>query len=118
MKTEMKKVLKEIEHLRAENEIWRKRVERLQQPAVSEEEIIHIMRIGLEYITDADGMGRFFGEIETAKAILELFQSLNVQEKAQQRYDRAVKLLSSKRYPLLGMTEVLQIAAGLKEGGE
>jgi len=35
-------------------------------------------------------------------------------EDAQQRYEKAVKLLSSKRYPLLGITEVLKIAAGLR----
>ena len=36
----------------------------------TEDEIIHIMRIGLEYVTDADGIGRFFGEREVAKAII------------------------------------------------
>ena len=41
-------------------------------------------------------------------------ESLNVQGEAQQRYEKAVKLLSSKRYPLLGITEVLKIAAGLR----
>ena len=84
------------------------------QPTASEEEIIHIMRIGLEYITDADGMGRFFGERETAKAII---QSLNVQGDAQQRYEKALQYVERAVHidGELDQDKALRIAAGLKD---
>ena len=87
------------------------------QPAASEDDIIHIMRIGLEYITDADGMGRFFGERETAKAII---QSLNVQGDAQQRYEKALQYVERAVHidGELDQDKALRIAAGLKEGGQ
>jgi len=39
-------------------------------------------------------------------------------EGAQERYERAVKTLTNKRHPLMGISKALRIAAGLEEGGE
>ena len=90
-------------------------IAKLYQPAVSEGEINDIFN-GVATHTTEEGI-LLMSEQEFKWAI----ESLNVQGDAQQRYEKAVKLLAGSRYPLLGISAALRIAAGLppqEKGGE